>query len=308
MTFVRQFASAVFGSHSYGENIYVSCPFAATRHEKGYDRSKSFSIREVRTAEVVCYCWACGFAGNTRQLYNALRDENPNLAHLVEPYLVELPEWDQFNFDLIDDGEDEMAKKPVECSYEPIGERWDRFPADLLQKWDVRYDSDLRGAACLCYSLEKGEPLLRGWQTRLFHPLPGQPKAHNPKWFRKGTFLYGEHIDTDSTVIIVEGPSDALQVNLATGKHVVACFGPSLGLSQAKRAVALYDKFVIFPDNDMAGINGAAKTIEALLSKGVDIEQISLIQYDGLAYSDPGACPVDVLRDITQRPVRVVMR
>ncbi len=102
--------------------------------------------------------------------------------------------------------------------------------------------------------------------------------AQNPL-FHKGAQLYGvlpHHLATGGIPVLVEGPTDAIAVTLATaGTHVgVACLGTALTSDQATQLHALSvlagRQPIVATDPDPAGQHAATRAFWALAAHGLD--------------------------------------
>lgn len=293
MTFIDRVVETLGGTSSWGDNHYVSCPMAPYRHEKGGDRSGSFSLKLTAPNKAVGYCWACGWTGNLWMLARDLEKEGDPLSREIRKYVGECPTFDDIADYWNDQSEeDEMAKEvvPYECDLPRLEDGvWSRIPDGAAEVWDLRWEESTRS---VWFPVLDVEGRIRGCQYR---PLGGDGKAKyiNTPGFKKAMFLYGEGVAFSDRVIIVEGPVDAIKTQHVTGRHTVAIFGNTVSKTQAKRIATLYKTVDLFLDNDGAGWKGTSKTIALLLENGVD--RINIIDYKGLGYKDPGELPDELL-------------
>jgi len=118
-----------------------------------------------------------------------------------------------------------------------------------------------------------GTKVLRYWTTRTAYEPEYGPKSRNPEGIEKESILYGEgeaiHAQNSGTIVLVEGPLDALALH----GHAVALLGKVLSSSQALRLAAQYKRVVVCLDRS-AG-RDVLPVIEQLRAFGVSKCMIS---------------------------------
>lgn len=123
------------------------------------------------------------------------------------------------------------------------------------------------------------------------------PKWYDSKNFKKSDFLFNLHnakkyIESNSTVILVEGPFDVLRLEQAGIHNSVAVFGRKLHNAQLAHLLRLpITKVVIIMDSDNAGKTGAKSTAKL-------VESYFTTQNIELPFKDAGETPIEDLRRI----------
>lgn len=310
MSWFHHMVKDVFGEEEATDNVHIPCPLAGWRHPNGVSNHRSFTIAPIRVCDAVSYCWSCGWAGNLRQLYKEAKTYDPALAGRLVVYTNHIPSYSDLSAFFTKELESvSMAKKPspVKPDFPPIEEgQWNRFPFEAQTLFGLEWDETTRSVVFPIFAESKtGEMEYRGYQRRPMNPGDG-PKYIIEGGLRKGYQLYGEWVNPQKTVVLVEGVADAISVSHRTGLHCCAVLGSSLTKTQAKRVSAMYEKVWIFPDNDSAGWKGAAKSIALLLDNGMT--DLSIVDYQGLGFKDPDECPTDVLTQLVSKPKPIVAK
>ena len=305
---IKKLMSALTGEDvSYSErqdNIYVSCPLAPWTHQNGYDKSKGFSIKVNPFGASPCYCWnpACGFKGTLFQLimehekhsncFNQSARDVYNIHSSLDP-------TDVLSF-LNESTPQEAEKLDISLldEYPPFREPWRGLRRSTLKAWDVRYDK--RRNRVLFPVFTRDQELVGAvGRTTNGHKL----KYLNYWGFKKSRVLFGEGVDTNNHVVILEGQVDALRVWQAFNGEMsaIALMGSKPSKTQLHRLITYYDSATIFLDNDLAGMSGALPLVEGL------INEMPVFHVKKPYVGDPGALSSEQIVSLVTNAVPVIM-
>ncbi len=251
-------------------NMYVPCPLAKWTHapkpgrKYGSDSSGSMSIK-VGPGRSKWKCWACHKAGNDLDSLIKQRAyyEGVNYDHLVA--LTKETDFTEFDdvFGFFEEIEEVIVPKVNEeyLSKFPKLTSWERFEDKTVIEYGIRYDKEKnRIVLPVC----KPDGTVVGAQGRAV--ADGQnPKYYNYENFQKGRCLFGIQVGEGSTVVLTEGPTDAMKVYEATGLTGAAMMGSSLSTSQAK-LLRENEEVILALDFDAAGSKGANVAAALLMS------------------------------------------
>lgn len=285
------------------ENIYVSCPLAQWTHQNGYDKSRGFSIKVNPFGGSPCYCWntACGFKGTLFQLLAKFEDYSEAYnQHARDIYSTNssLDPSDLLNF-LEEDFEGaEKLDISMLDGYPPFREPWRELTPKTLEAWDVRLDAQKSRVLFPVYTRDQ-ELVGAVGRTVNGHKL----KYLNYWGFKKSRVLFGEGVDCNKHVIILEGQVDALKVWQAFDgtRAAVALMGSKPSKTQLHRLVTYYDSATIFLDNDVAGLAGLLPLVEGLI-KEMPVFNVSK-PYKG----DPGALSSEEIVSLVTNAVPIIL-
>lgn len=212
--------------------------------------------------------------------------------------LVDEIDFDEFDniTDVFDSVEEEYVAKVNEeyLKQFPLMQEWKRFEPRTVVKYGLRYDEDRNRIVMPVYH---PDGRVVGAQGRAV----GQalPKYYNYENFQKGRTLFGLQVDKTDTIVLTEGPTDAMRVWEATGMSSAAMLGSDLTASQAN-ILRSYSTVILALDNDKAGIKGTKKAV-GLLVDDVDIMLAMFTLLPG-EYSaggmDPGSLPDEMIRKL----------
>jgi DNA primase len=221
-----------------GVEIHASCPFPE-RHEKGTDKTPSFSININKG---VYNCFSCGSRGTIEELISQIKKVSINEALII---------LEEYGFSKLDR---ELQKK------EEVNERPEVLPEGLLLYYD-RLDDDFaeiyRGEVdeieCLIYPVRRYDGKLVGALARSI-----EGRWHKAMWnIQKKLYLYGEDmVQHEEPIVIVEGPRDAIALRKSGIQNVVALMGVALSKEQTEKLLSLSSKFVVWLDKDSSGAKG----------------------------------------------------
>ena len=144
---------------------------------------------------------------------------------------------------------------------------------------------------------------------------PGTESEKNPKYYNtattaawtKGEHLYGEHLLTGQTPVVVEGPMDAVAVTLAGDGHAVgvAPLGAAFTPIQAQK-LATQPRVILGQDTDQAGQKAVERANRLLTQEGVDTRRLGILGKDpaDMWHDNPTSLQIqlanpDVLPDAT---------
>jgi hypothetical protein len=128
------------------------------------------------------------------------------------------------------------------------------------------------------------------------------PKYMHSKGFKKNLLLYGEHrrtIDKGRIVYVVEGHLDVILMWQLGYRPVVGMMGSNPGAAQIEKLVRYWERAVIVPDGDDAGIK-MARSVKRMVSDRIPVTSRPLPPGE-----DPGSLVKlrsEVLVDILGKP------
>ncbi len=254
-------------------DVHSECPLAPWTHEKGRDNNPSFGVLINDNGPSKYNCFSCKTRGNDLKnlVWKWMEFSGKKLPEEMSRWLL---------------GSEQLATVSKKELYDLHPEM--RREETLPESWWDEY-----GGSVPKYILDRGITLdtCRAWglgndekHFRLMFPLrnekgelvsiigrkvhgdaPG-PKYKNMGGAKKGRYLYGEHmalLDRE-TVIVVEGPVDALWLWQNGFRDAVAIMGSALSREQARTLVKWNKSVCFFLDGDMAGIQGTLGAIEML--------------------------------------------
>lgn len=239
-----------------GENI--SCLFAENRHDSGKDTQPSMSIDQKQGKTI---CFTCGYKASS-------------IVGLVEDiWEIEYKDtmirlWHKFIEPIVDSDEIKSAHKRLMCN------------DDILEKLKIK-----RGI-----TKETAKRLKFGWRgNRLWIPIfnkhglcvdvrkydllgtrnKGVPKIFSYKKGYGGARIFPhDHTSRPNAYFLLEGELDtALALQFGLNAFTVTSGASTFPKSLAKLFKGC--KVIVVPDNDKAGLKGAAKRIKALARAGV---------------------------------------
>lgn len=154
------------------------------------------------------------------------------------------------------------------------------FTREFLKEWEVGIDSETK--SIVIPATEDGK--LYGLISR---PITGKRVYKNSYGMDTDSYLFGlDHIpDSVTSVIVVEGPLDALWLYMHGYNNVVATLGGGLELQQILKIIKRFWKAILFFDNDDAGRKFTMESMKLLHGK---IEVEIAIPPDGR--KDPQEC------------------
>jgi len=245
-----------------GQEILITCPFHSP------DRHPSCSVN-LQTGVWICYA-GCG-GGDWLDFIERIRKD---------------PEYAPFD----PTTSSAQPKKPVLKSLLERG-----FSREILQKWDIGWDTEVKGMRLPVYSRTGA---LQGLIWRF--PVGVQPKYRYQLGFERSKTLYGLwRLSTKITqVVLVEGPLDAIWVQEA-GIAALAILGSSLSEQQAHIIQELRPNRVLLCfDNDAAGKQATSGAVGLLQREGCWVYKVRLPAKIKDVQEVENAKVVDVLANI----------
>lgn len=299
-----------------GDEIVANCPLALYRHEKGQDKTPSFSIK-ISSIQSPCFCYGCGFTGSLWFLLKSLEElsgksyEN-EINFVLEREGISEKKYisDKISYDL------NISKKKVKFESVVFGEEecevYRKMPINLgylskrninyssIINWDIFYDIYTKR---IVFPIRNIFNELKGFTGRLstdncvfcngnnFNDLLcidcgiwKTPKWRHSKGLNKDEFLFGEDkIDQNNNIgYLVEGPIDVVRLHQNGIPNVVCALGSVLSEANIERLCQFFSVLIIIGDGDKAGRH-MVKTVNDKLGKRIIIKYIDLP--DG---KDPG--------------------
>lgn len=264
-----------------GRNVYCQCPLAPWQHPGGRDNRPSMSIKADPIGDSVCMCWsaACGWTGTLTQLAKMINhftagkyDEAVELAETLERTDLQA----RLDAVLNPEPEDEEEKIFDESMLRPFANRVPRYALDdppagrglkieTCKHWELGFD-EFRVRLIVPVRNIDGD--LVGMMGRALYD------EQNPKWFaywnfRKGHYLYGEHVVDPSLnkLIVVEGMPDVWTPWQHGYRNVVALLGSRLTFGQESKILRWGGSVYWFLDGDEAGIRGTSQCVGLMRGK-----------------------------------------
>ena len=278
-----------------GDWVMTNCPLARWTHSKGKDSRPSFGVQITRGISPV-NCFTCDVSGGMLSLireysYYALREGlvTQDQIQSLREYVLLAEEDMDVDTDLI------VVDQVVipEWVEEHLGQYHPYLSArgideETAMLWNLGFvpskDFDVERVLFPLYNPAAKRKELSGVIGR---SVGGEdPKYRNyPARFAKSRYLYGEHLvpeDTE-TIIVVEGPIDAIKVNMLlqkekqfAGMWCVATMGAKASSFQIRKLAGLCTEAVIMYDNDPAGKLGQKSLVEELRNRVV----VSLVEWE----------------------------
>jgi len=230
-----------------GNELHAHCPFHSDLHP-------SFSLN-LKTGRGICFagCWSGDFVNLVRQIMDcSLREALAWIAQHESGGIEILQKQ------LVEPAPAIIAEEPIsnwQQHYESLNAtempKWlfnRGFTWSMVEHWGLRYDQLYSQLVIPAYG-DDGEFL----GTIVRNSDSVQPKYMNSLGMHKSAFLYGLPKDWQSTIVLVEGPLDAIWVCEA-GYCAKAILGAMLSIKQA--SVLLQHgagRIVLWFDADEAG-------------------------------------------------------
>lgn len=271
-----------------GNELHAHCPFHA-------DNNPSFSIN-TRTGRGICFagCWSGDFIDLVRQIMDCtlreamawIREHQSAGTEILQKQLAEptpeivveesMPDW-RLHYESL--SVTEMPKWLFNRG----------FTWPMVERWGLRYDQLYSQLVIPAYG-DDGE--LLGTIVRNSDSV--LPKYRNSPGMHKSAFLYGLPKDWQNTIVLVEGPLDAIWI--CEAKYCAkAILGAMLSIKQV--SVLLQhgaERIVLWFDADEAGYKveeQSRRILERYFTWG------QLFRADAPAYrKDPQECTFEEVR------------
>lgn len=245
-----------------GEWVQASCPFAATRHEKGTDRNASFGVKAGPRSYYNCLaCKAKGaFVDLPRELAGGGRRDYEKLAQdflIAEAtgLVVEAETYETF---------EEIEALP-EGVYGDLFEPVDGEALDYLESRNISMETADRIGAMdwpedkfIMFPVRGFDRNLYGWAGRTYD-AERKAKVWNLKGMDKSSHLLGADLATcDRPIVAVEGLMfyarlHEINIQDELGIDPVAVMGSNLSFEQADLLAQVGQPVIVFFDPDKAG-------------------------------------------------------
>lgn len=245
-----------------GDWVQAHCPFAATRHEKGTDKSASFGV--VAGARSMYNCFACKSKGVFADLPLELSgDGKRDYGKLAQEFMIAEATG------LVVQAETYESMEEVKALPEDV--YGDLFPPadcealDYLETRGISMDTADKLGVCwwpedqyVMFPVRGFDGRLHGWTGRTYDPEK-KAKVWNLKGMEKGCHLLGaEHCTCDRPIIVVEGLMVYARFHEwgipdAMNMDVVAAMGSSLSFEQLDMLGQIGKPVYMFLDGDKAG-------------------------------------------------------
>lgn len=239
-----------------GNSVMTNCPFAPYLHEKGKDIRPSFGIKI--DVESVYNCFACGVKGRLKSLLFSLSYYTNNYDYKISEF-INLNDYEP-NFM----SDTDAIKKPnittliaAYQSFEPATPQLHLTEKDIL-KWELKYDKTNNAIVFPIFNEDGQLQALKGRRIneKAFFFYDGSANV------KKLGIWYGMHLKeiTRKKIILCEGERDAILLS-RYGITVWASLGSSITKEQLAAVKKSHHEFVLFFDNDKAGIDATKKIV-----------------------------------------------
>lgn len=258
----------------HGQNVQCSCFLAKWRrgHKSDRDSKPSMGISVNENEDSMVHCFACNYGGTIEMAISLLQfSSQEDLSAVLRTIMVEEtadPEWLADNIpeyeEQVEVYKDTLIPESEIAGMMGIAHKYilDRnFGIETLKAWQGGYDDKRQRVV---FPVRNGKGQLVGMVGRTIHGPEVKPKYLNYFEFDRGRYLFGEHMVTPGTALVVaEGLLDPVAVWQALRKadllgsySVVSPLGSQTTKYQRKRMVELTDEVIMFLDNDTAGWEG----------------------------------------------------
>ena len=268
-------------SHSW---VKATCPLAPFTHSGGTDRRPSFGVSIHENDQSKAHCLTCGYKGSLLpmawklrrpDLFKlALKDNLPNIDDFVpkddlQARAQSLPKyWGSAN------------KPSPKKAVAPVNTVLDESLLDQFKDMPDNIRKYLRDRGMLDKTIDKWELGYSKQQRRISIPIRNEGGelvaisgraygSHQPKYlhskFHRNVVLYGEHlIEPGKECYLVEGFFQALAIDQAGYPNALARMGTHLSKWQKQKIDRCFNKLVIVPDGDDAGMESAHKIYQEM--------------------------------------------
>jgi hypothetical protein len=290
-------------------------PFTG-QHRKIKDSRPSMGIRHSDEGTFLVNCFTCGYRSTSLAgMYEDLAfksqdssylkfvdksvaleqldpDELINLVNAIESGTnIKLKSADQPSFD---DDYKLLAVKHNHWYWKARNIR-----DETCERWGCRFDPQRERVVI---PIRSRDGRIRGATGRAISEVT-TPKYHNYWEMKKGYWLLGESLALGKTLIIVEGPLDALVVDQHLGDldvrdeySVVSLMGASFTKRQLDLMCHLGTEIVLFMDRDEAGRKATSGIGKALQGRAL----VSAVNYKMTKEKDPGSLSLEVFSTLIE--------
>jgi len=274
------------------KNVQCACFLAPWRsgHRSDEERSRraSMGVQIAPNGESKIHCFACKYGGTLkRSIEDYSRLSGEDFSELIQ----KVGDYEEIDPSILTEmipEYDEHEKRPPEIvlgenildGIRGFGHTYllDRgFDLETLKQWECGYDSKTKRVV---FPIRDNQKRLVGavGRTVVNHKI----KYFNYFGFDKSRYLFGEHLVTEGTaLVVVEGLLDTIKVwqklkaERALDRYsVVGILGSDASKAQCQKLLLYSNEAILFLDNDPAGLQGQNKLAlimqEQVLLKSVD--------------------------------------
>lgn len=299
-------------------NVMVCCPMApySGQHRKLRDSRPSMGIRHSDTGGFLVNCFTCGYKATTlSRMYEDLAFKSQDNSYLK--WVDEAVKLEQLDPDSILKIVDQIERgthlkfkakdQPIyNDEYAPIQGHYDHWywqtrniRRHTCERWQTGFDPNRSRVVIPIRSRDKN---VRGATGRAISEIT-TPKYHNYWDMKKGHWLLGESLCQGQSLIVVEGPLDALVVDQHLGDldlhedySVVSLMGASFTKRQLDMMCHLATEIVLFMDRDEAGRKATEQIARSLRGRIL----VSCVNYGTNVIKDPGTTTLQVFEKLIQ--------
>ncbi len=282
-------------------NIKVCCPMApySGMHSKLQDSRPSMGILYADYGPLKVNCFTCGyrslslsrmfedlFYNSKDEFYLQFIDKAVLIEELGLDDILSLADTVSYRKKQVDDPViDDRLYSSYRGIYHPY---WDErgITGETARVWEAGFDSEL-GRVTIPVRCARGK--LRGATGRATQSHV-RPKYHNYWDMKKGRWLLGEHLVKGSSLVLVEGPFDAVlayqhlqKADLLHQYSVLSLMGANITPKQENTLVRLGSDIVLFLDRDDAGLEGTHKISNRLSRRCI----VSSVRWGSRKEKDP---------------------
>jgi 5S rRNA maturation endonuclease (ribonuclease M5) len=292
-------------------NVMVCCPMApfSGQHRKLRDSRPSMGIKHSEHGAFLVNCFTCGYRSTSlAQMYEDIAfksQDNSFMKWVDEANKIEQldPDGVLSLLDGIERGTEIKLKTKDQPFYDDeYSEYRGQFDhwywrsrnirPETCERWDCGFDTTRDR---IVIPIKSSDNHVRGATGRAISELT-TPKYHNYWEMKKGYWLLGESLCLGKTLIIVEGPLDALVVDQHLGDldlrdeySVVSLMGASFTKRQVDMMCRLANELLIFMDRDEAGRKAPDQISYSLRGRMLT----SKVAYGNQTIKDPGSTTLE---------------
>lgn len=258
-------------SYILGNEAYFFCPLHA-------DSRPSFCV-SINTP--VFFCHSCETGGHLSQLEKIISEVDKKDWAVLQTTPMSV------NSSRLEDKELVLARVSLKDFWELKSAIEDPillnrgFDPDVIQEWDIRSSPMFIFIPIRDFHNNMFGMIIR---ARFDNMSPRYQNMPPKMWKKSNCLLFGPNFGIiDDTIIVVEGPLDAVKLYQYGYKNVVSIMGSSLSKTQASMIRKLAGNVFVLHDNDRAGQDMILKGHEQLFPCNVFAPQDSFYKS-----SDPG--------------------
>lgn len=300
-----------------GSSLFIQCPFG-----KHQDNTPSCGINTALDSPVpfgFVHCFACGTKGPWNVLAQQLGLRTVDRDESTRENVGKI-NWDTRHRNLLDDEDGYVDVAALVKSFRCIAERpattmdkWRNIPGKVLataNAW-VAVD-DYRQELCAVLPVTISDTIVGGIKCAWKKAKGQKSYIYSPgRWIEESLYPFDYAVNMakrkDSSIVIVEGPRDALRL-LRFGIPAVAKLGAKTTWTDHKRDLlvsALDRKVYIMLDGDEAGQLGNEAIANSFRSAKCQFKVLNLARLSKQHGTkiDPGNMPVGVIQQVKRRVI-----